>query len=390
MGLNNDSPQRKTVALIIETSNGYARGILRGIRHFIQENPRWSIYLAEHGRHEVDNSFPDGWDGSGVIARIETERIADLVRRMDVPTVDVSAARLIPGIPWVETDDLDITRIAIDHLMGCGLHNIAYFGDSYYNWSKWRCKSFIDIARRNGLNPHVFNLPERSQPMVNWYRERDSIHAWIESLPKPVGIFACYDACGQQILEVCRYNEIQVPEAVAVVGVDNDELLCDLSYPPLSSVIPNAFQTGFLAAELLDRMMAGQPVPAEKHSIRALGVKKRISTDVLAVDDKQIAQSVTYMHEHAGENIKVDDILRVVPLSRRVFERRFKKALNRTPHRELNRIRIEHARALLLQTDMQVGEIAERLGFRHTEYLTVMFKQETGITPREFRMLAQG
>ncbi|MFA6506637.1 MAG: XylR family transcriptional regulator [Treponemataceae bacterium] len=315
--------ERKNVALIIETSNAYARGILHGLRDFIRDERGWSIYLAEHGRHEVDASFPPDWDGDGVIARIETEAIADIVRRMKVPTVDVSAARLMRGIPWVETDDAAITELAVDHLIGCGLRNLAFFGDPAYNWSRWRCHYFRKLAQRMGFAPHIFNLPNRTQSQVNWYKERDRIFSWLKDLPKPIGIFAGYDACAQQLLEICRYHDLSVPDEVAVVGVDNDELLCDLAYPSLTSVIPNTRQTGYIAASLLKRMMAGEAFTEEKISIKPLGIEKRMSTDIVAVEDRHVSAAVAFIRENAHRNIGVEDVLKRIPLSRRVFETSF-------------------------------------------------------------------
>lgn len=381
---------RKNVALIIETSNAYARGILHGIRDFVREEPGWSIYLAEHGRHETDTSFPSKWDGDGVIARIETEGIAEIVRRMNVPTVDVSAARLIRGIPWVETDDRAITDLAIDHLIGCGLRNLAFFGDPAYNWSRWRCHYFRKAAQRLSFAPHIFNLPIRSVPQVNWYKERDRIFRWIESLPKPVGIFSAYDTCGQQLLEVCRYHDVRVPDEVAVIGVDNDELLCDLAYPSLSSVTPNTKQTGYIAASILKRMMAGERFSEVKTSVAPLGIEKRMSTDLVAVEDRHVSAAVAFIRENAHRNIGVADVLARVPLSRRVLEDRFRRALRRSPHEEIVRVRIERAKDLLIDQDLQLKEIADRLGFPNPEYLSVLFKRETGMTPGEYRKRASG
>jgi LacI family transcriptional regulator len=375
----------KNVVLMVETSNAYARGILRGIRDFMNKEPGWSIFLAERSRHETDHSFPEDWDGDGVIARIETETRANLVRKMNLPTVDVSAARLIPGIPWVETDDESIAGLAVDHLVGCGLRNLAFFGDPAYNWSKWRCEFFQRIVAERGLDARVYNLPLRTEPQVQWYKEWSKINEWLKALPKPVGIFACYDACGQQLLEVCRYYGFPVPDEVAVIGVDNDELLCDLSYPSLTSIALNTRQTGYLAASLLDRMMEGEKLEEHKYSIKPLGVEKRVSTDLVAVRDSYVSQVITFIREHHMEKIQVEDLLRIVPLSRRVLETRFRRALNRTPHEEIVRVRIERMKKRLAESDDQLSVIAEELGFSHPEYLSVVFKKETGMTPSEYR-----
>jgi LacI family transcriptional regulator len=373
------------VAVIVETSNSYARGILRGI-HDYAKSRRWTLYLTEHGRHEIDESFAGDWKFDGIIARIETDRMARIVAGMDVPTVDVSAARLVQGIPWVETDDEAITRLALAHLRDCGLQNFAFFGDPFYNWSLWRQQAFERIlGRSDQLRSRIFNLPARQEPRVRWWTQREAIRVWLDSLPKPIGIFACYDGCGQQLLEICRYYEIPVPSDIAVIGVDNDELLCEITTPSMSSVVPNAFRTGVLAAEILDRMLRGEKLSGRKHSIEPLGVRKRVSTDVLAVEDRHVAQAVAFIRNNAHSNIGVDDLLGSIPLSRRVLEARFRKALNRTPHQEILRVRTNAVRELLLETDMSLSEISEAIGMEHPEYLSVFFKKETGLTPREYR-----
>ena len=373
------------VAVIVETSNSYARGILRGI-HDYAKSRRWTLYLTEHGRHEIDESFAGNWKFDGIIARIETDRMAGIITAMDVPTVDVSAARLVQGIPWVETDDEAITRLALEHLRDCGLQNFAFFGDPFYNWSIWRQQAFERIlGRSDRMRSHIFNLPARKEPRVRWWTQREAIRAWLDSLPKPVGIFACYDGCGQQLLEICRYYEIAVPGDVAIIGVDNDELLCEITTPSMSSVVPNAFRTGVYAAEILDRLLRGEKLSGRKHSIAPLGVRKRVSTDVLAVEDQHVAQAVAFIRNNAHKNIGVQDVLCSIPLSRRVLEARFRKALNRTPHQEIQRVRTNAVRELLLETDMSLSEISAAIGIEHPEYLSVFFKKETGLTPREYR-----
>jgi LacI family transcriptional regulator len=377
--------RRRNVALIIETSNDYARGILRGIHEFTRTHHDWSVYLTEHGRHEPDESFIGNWEGDGVIARIETARTAEMIHKLGVPTVDVSAARLVHGIPWVETDDRAITDLAVGHLVDCGLRNLAFFGDPFYNWSRWRQQRFRELMRERDYPELVYTLPERTDPQVRWYEHREAIRDWLVSLPKPVGIFACYDACGQQLLEICRSYDMLVPEDVAVIGMDNDELICQLATPPLSSVIPDSRKTGYLAAALLDRMMDGETLAEEKYSVKPLGVRQRVSTDILTVDDPHVARAVAFIRAHAHEHISVDDILHVVPLSRRVLEARFKRALDRTPHQEILRLRTNRVRELLTATDMTLAEIAEALGIEHPEYVSVFFKKETGMTPVEYR-----
>ncbi|MBU1175119.1 MAG: DNA-binding transcriptional regulator [Alphaproteobacteria bacterium] len=381
----------RNVALIIETSNSYARGILRGIHDYARTRHGWRLYLTEHGRHEIDESFAGNWTFDGVIARIETDQMARIIKTMNVPTVDVSAARLIEGIPWVETDDEAITRMALDHLRDCGLQNFAFFGDPFYNWSIWRQHAFERIlGHPDIIKSQIYNLPQRKEPRVRWWTQREAIRDWLKSLPKPVGVFACYDGCGQQLLEICRYYGFMVPEDIAIVGVDNDELLCEITTPSMSSIIPNSFRTGAYAAEILDRMMRGEKLSGRKHSMEPLGVRKRVSTDVLTVGDSHVAEAIAFIRKNAHNNIRVEDVLDIVPMSRRVLEARFRKALDRTPHQEILRVRTNAVRELLLETDMSLSEISEVLGIEHPEYLSVFFKKETGLTPREYRDQVRG
>ena len=187
----------------------------------------------------------------------------------------------------------------------------------------------------------------------------------------------CWDAC--------REENIAVPEQVAVIGVDNDRLLCELAMPPLSSVIPDCYRSGYEAASLLDRLMSGDSLPAEAHLIKPMGIETRQSTDVSAIMDPEVAEAVRYIREHASTGINVGDVLKHVPVSRAALENRFQKLLGRTPHEEIVRFRIARVKQLLTQTDLSLAEIASRTGYRHVEYLTVAFKKQVGFTPSTYR-----
>ena len=196
---------------------------------------------------------------------------------------------------------------------------------------------------------------------------------------------ACYDSRGQQLLEACRFAGLAVPDEVAVIGVDNDDLLCEFSDPPLTSIQTNAVKTGYQAAELLERMMSGVDVGAEVQLIEPLNIQVRLSTDVLAVEDKIVSEAVRFIREHAYDDIQVQDILEQLSISRRVLESRFKKALDRTPHDEIVDVKVKYVKKLLVETKLSLSEIAERAGFKHTEYMSVVFMRATGIRPGKYR-----
>lgn len=376
---------RRSVALLIETSNSYARGILEGITDYARLHDCWSIYLPEQDRGGRPPRWLSQWKGDGIVARIETNEIAKALRKLKLPVVDVSAARHLEEIPWVETDDKAIAKIAAEHLMGRGFRHLAFYGDAGFNWSIWRREHFERIAREAGCDCYIHESMSRRDAKYSWIREKRSLAAWLNRLPRPVGIMACYDIQAQKLLDVCRELDIAVPEEVAVLGVDNDRLLCELASPPLSSVICNTHRTGFEAASLLDRMMSGKVLGSEPILIEPFGIETRQSTDVLAIDDADVAAALRFIRENASSGINVGDVLQEIPLSRRVLESRFRKTLGRTPHEEITRIKIDRVKQLLTETDLPLSEIASRTGFRHDEYMSVAFKKAVGMPPRDYR-----
>lgn len=379
--------KRRKVALLVETSNAYGRELLHGVRAWMRENSLWSVFLAEHGRGDAPPSWLGSWRGDGIIARIENRRIERAVRATRLPVVDLSAAMLMKGIPWLETDDKAIGRLAAEHFLERGFRNLAFCGESRFNWSRWREESFSSHIRQKGMSLSVFNPGStgRAGAGRDWESDQRQLTLWIRSLPKPVGIFACYDIRAMDVMEACRRSGHRVPDEVAVLGVDNDELLCDLADPPLSSVIPDVRRTGYAAAGLLDRLMRGERVKAGCTLFAPLGVATRQSTDVVAVEDPQVSMAVRYIREHACGGMGVEDLLGQVSLSRRVLEYRFRKLLGRSPHEQILRVRMDRAKRLLAETDLTLAEVAERTGFVHVEYLSVVFKREVGIPPGRYR-----
>jgi len=375
---------RRHVALIIETSNDYARGLLHGVKRYLREHESWAIYLGEHGRGAAAPTWLSKWRGDGIIARIENPKIADAVTRPGLPVVDVSAARLVESLPWVETDDRAIAKLAAEHFFDRGFKQFAYCGDPAFNWSTWRGEHFTRYVTEGGGACAMYRASS-GRGRLTWDVERERMAEWVASLPKPVGIMACYDVRGRQLLEACREAGVAVPDEVAVLGVDDDALLCDLADPPLSSVIPNTRHTGYLAAQLLDRMMNGEKLPPEAHLIRPAGVATRLSTDVLAIDDREVSTAVRFIRDRACHGINVETVLDEVPLSRRVLESRFRKLIGRTPHEEIVRVQLNRVKELLSETDLTLADIARLAGFRHSEYLSVVFKKKEGVTASDYR-----
>jgi LacI family transcriptional regulator len=216
-------------------------------------------------------------------------------------------------------------------------------------------------------------------------RDRPRLEAWLQTLPKPIGILAHNDLRGRHVVDACRRLGIAMPDEVAVLGVDNELPHCEMCNPPLSSIVTDSERIGFEAAGLLDQLMNGKTPPAKRVLIPPLGIVVRQSTDVMATTDSYVAKAVRYIREHAAEGIDVGDVLRHVMISRTALDKRFLKVLGHTPHEEIRRVRLKRARELLAESDLTIEVIAERCGFRHGEYLGAVFLRDFGQTPGEFR-----
>lgn len=378
--------RRKSVALLIETSNGYSRGLLEGVIAFTKECGDWSVHLTEQERGAEPPAWLKTWRGDGIIGRIETASIGRELTRIGVPLVDLSAAQHIKGVPWADTHDRAIAALAVEHFTDRGFRHLAYCGDAGFEWSNKRCRHFEQLARKAGCQFYEHHSAARYDPSFDLTAEMQSLVDLLRRLPRPVAIMGCYDFKAQQLLDACRQLEISVPEEVAVLGVDDDRLICELSEPTLSSIQPDTHRTGYEAAELLNRMMDGEVIATDEPLItQPRGIHLRESTDTFAIEDEQVARALSYIRRHATDNIRVADVLRKTTLSRRALEHRFRKALGVTPHQEILRVRVNRISELLTETDLSIQQIARRTGFEYGEYMAAVFRRETGATPSELR-----
>jgi LacI family transcriptional regulator len=371
------------VALLIETSNAYGRGLLVGVKEYIRTHGPWNVHLVEQGRGDRPPKWITDWDGDGVLARVESPEIARSFANSRIPIVDLSFHRHLPHVPAVSTDNQQIGRLALEHFRERELRNLAFCGVERYSWSLSRAGYFDELVRDAGLSCIHYSAPKGVKSESD--AETDEIATWLLSLPKPVGVFSAHDGRALQVIEACHRVGLAVPEQVAVLGIDNDDLLCDLSTPPLSSVILDTQKIGWTAAELLSKLMRGQLLDPVLHVIPPLGVCTRKSTDVTAVADAHVAHAAHFIREHACAGIDASDVVAAIPLARRVLEKRFQAVLNRTIRQEITRVQMQRVMDLLVTTSLSLAEIAQRTGFRHVEYLTVVFKREFGIPPSTYR-----
>ncbi|MEN6558364.1 MAG: DNA-binding transcriptional regulator, partial [Thermoguttaceae bacterium] len=369
----------------------FGRGVLRGIGRYVQAHGQWKVYHTERKLSEAAPQWLRTWQGDGILARIENQALAAQLRQLQIPMVNLFERGDMDDVPAVLVDNQAVARLAADHLIERGLKTFAYCGLPGLDPSGDRGEPFTAYLAGLGYPVHVFDAPGRRRAMSisaseNYeLRREDAIGQWLCALPKPVGVMACNDLRAHQVLLACEEHRLAVPEEVAVIGVDNDEAICGLSRPPLSSIEQNSEEAGYRAAALLDRLMEGETLPGHRLLIEPRGIVARQSTDVVAVADADLAATLHYIREHACNGLTVDDLSVRMATSRRTLERRFAALLGRSPKDEIARVQIGHVKQLLAMTDYPLAKIAELTGFRYVESMFALFKKSVGVTPGRYR-----
>jgi LacI family transcriptional regulator len=376
---------RPRVALMIETSTVYGRKLLQGITRYLRSHRDWSIYLEQREVDTLPPAWLKTWQGDGVLSRWSDPRVAEALIGPGLAAVDLSDRRPPFGLPRINSDDGAIGRLAAEHLLERGFRSFACCGFSGEMWAVRRREAFLTALVQAGHTGSVYETPWLGAGAHVREDEQARVGRWLESLPRPVGVMAPNDIRGIDVLNACQTHGLRVPDDVAVIGVDDDALLCEICSPPLSSVVPNIEQIGYEAAALLDRLMQGERTGFEERFVPPLRVTTRLSTDVLSVGDPEFAAAVRFIRENACQGISVADVLDHVMISRSTLERNFRSHLGRSPQSEIRAVQLARARQLLAETDHPVHRIAELVGYLHVEYFNVVFKRETGQTPGQFR-----
>ena len=407
-----DAPR---VVLLLSSHAGYDRGILQGIVRYCRVHGPWNLYLAgvepglplpeieafsgaslnAAGMRERSGQIrlPDlrRWGAMGIIGRLQSPRVAKMALGLGVPVIamDLSAEQLAGGLPLekvseIRSDSLQAGRMAAEHLWQRGFRNFGYCGYAGRTWSERSRQGFCQWIKRAGAPCDVYQPSKRNRPIL-WQQERSQVTDWLRGRPKPLGIMSCNDVRGRQVLEASALGGMSVPDEVAVVGVDDDQLLCELSNPPLSSVMLNAELGGYQAAELLNALISRRKRGRQRINVKPLWVVSRRSTDLLAVNDREVAAALRYIRENLQTSIGVKDVVDQVNLSRRALEIRFEQALGRPIGAEIQRARLAWVKRLLVETSLPVAKIATLAGFSGHSYLSEVFRREVGQTPAGYR-----
>ncbi len=373
------------VALIIETSVIYGRRILRGVARYLRLHHPWSVFLEQRELGTQPPAWLSSGQWDGILSRPTNPGLARLFRQMRVPVVDLNDLHDNLELPWVGSDHAGIGRLGAAHLLERGYQHFAFAGFSGELWATQRRDGFRAAIEAKGFRLSVYESPWHGPDAPRWDKDLDDITRWLGLLPQPLALMTCNDVRGLHVLDACARLGIMVPEQVAVVGVDNEEILCELCAPSLSSVKPDPERIGYEAAELLDSLMAGKPVRSRRIAIEPTRVVTRRSTEALALEDNVVAAAMRFIREQAVFGCSVADVLKHVRVSRSVLERRFRQHLKRSPQSEIRAVKLSRVKQLLTETDFTLERIAELSGFEHAEYLSVVFKQTCGLPPGMYR-----
>jgi LacI family transcriptional regulator len=287
-------------------------------------------------------------------------------------------------LPAVVTDAESIAKLALYHLESLGLHQFAFCGFDAMMWSNKRKIRFERFVKAAGFEVFLYNQP-RSKTRPDWNDELHFMERWLRVLPKPIGILACNDDRGQHVLEACKAAGVAVPDEVAVIGVDNDAILCELCEPPLSSIALNTEEAGYMSAKLLHSLMNGTRMRGQEIVVSASHIVKRQSTDALSVDNADVANAIRFIRQNAKMKIRISDIVAQTQLSRRSLEMQFRKLLHRSIYKEVCRARIELMMQMLAETNLSISEITASLSFTDLAHASRFFKRESGMSMKQFR-----
>lgn len=376
----------KNIGLLVPHGFSYYRRVLRGIRRYAETQPGWRFRYVDSGRLRREQRFDRKLDG--VVAAVNLPHVAEAVALWRKPAVSVSSVLLSrPNCPSVGVDNTSVGRLAAEHFLNRGLRHFGFIGTSRALYSTER-----EAAFRHALAEPKHHVASWHDDL--WHFDPDGyvlplaggpILRWLKSLPKPAGLFAPNDLWGMHLVNICTENGLHVPDDVAIIGVDDDDLFCELCRPSLSSVLVPGERIGQEAAALLDRLLGGAESPEQPLLLPSPGIVARRSSDVLAIDDKAVMTAARFIREHKVGPLSVKDVLRQIPIGRRSLERRFRKALGRGLAQEIRQSQLARAKRLLVETELKVSAIAQQSGFYDYRHMALAFRQELGVSPSAYR-----
>ncbi len=388
------NPKYLTVVVMFDISSAYGRGILRGVTKYSRLYGPWVFIRTLPPYLTLKQGYLNqrllSHDIDGIIGPFASPKEArELIPRGIPGVLSFYNEMSESGYSTIVGDYKSLGVIAAEYFLSRGFRRFAYCGFEDRFWSRFTGDSFISEISKKGFEFYRYECPKYKKKTL-WFDECQEIAKWLSNLPKPIAVMACNDDRAQNILEACKVARLHVPEEVAVLGSDNDDLICDLSTPSLSSVPYNYEKAGFEAAKLLDELMKNKNKDKQKNIIiRPMAVVTRQSTDIMAIEDKEVSMAMRYIRQHAKEKFQVENVVEAVSISRRELYNRFQRILNRSVHDEIIRVRVAEIANMLVETNLTISQIAVVLGETSDKHIARIFRSYMGMSPIEYRKKMQ-
>jgi LacI family transcriptional regulator len=376
----------RRVCLLIDTSTSWGVRLIKGVGRHAHEVGNWLIHVEPWGRYERFR-VPQGWEGDGIIARINREALAQEITDRGLPAVNVSWYPFSgKKIVRCTVDPAASGRMAAEYFLSSGFQAFGYCGPLHnLGYPDQFAEAFCATLERSKHRCSVYPTVGGDQQSIAWDTQLASLVAWLNELPRPVAVLCWSAARGRQVTEACHYANIRVPDEVAVLGGDYDELMSHISSPPLSAIDQPAEQIGYEAARMLEAMMRGKKPPKRPLLFPPTRIVVRHSTDTLSIDDEIVRDALRLIRDHSHERLRVSDVVRELAVARRALEQRFARLVGRTPAAEIRRVRIENSKRMLVETDKSIAAISRATGFGHQDLFSRVFRRHVGVTPTQFR-----
>ena len=381
MRIINKNPNR--IALILSALN--VRRLIPGLQHFVKTGRNYWLIDIYRPNEEIGNLI-EQWNPTGIITEWIPQK-TEMILKLNYPTVLITSKVSRPHTAQIDIDNHSIGQQAANHFIRLGLKNFAYYGNKT-PYSEERETGFKEFLPKEDIFISQFyeGSGKERQYIEHWHEGNLELKNWIRSLPKPVGIFVAHDPLGRTIAETCRDMDIDIPGSVSILGANDDELVCGMTNPPLSSVRIPWMKMGFEAGQLMEGLMENPALADQPTKIIPHGdIVTRESSDLLAVDNPALAKALKVIREKACEGLSVKELTAEVKVSRRHLEQTFRRLLKKSPREEILRIRFLRARLLLRETDFTMPRIADECGFSSAELFATNFKKQFNLTPRSYR-----
>jgi LacI family transcriptional regulator len=382
------------IVLLLDFTEEYHKNLLRGIIRFSREHGEWAFLRMPFFYREtlgVDGliKWAREWGARGLIGQLHSGSDISKFRRAGISVIAQDFEERFTDVPNITGAYTETGRMAAEYFLKKAFKNFAFYGFNDIVWSRERAEGFEKRINEAGYTVHYFEH-KRSRSMDLWYYKPSALSRWLKLLPKPIALMTCDDNQGLHITEASKHAGVRVPEDVAVLGVDNDENLCFLSDPPLSSIGLDVEKGGYEAARLMQKMVLSRNKTFNSSIvIKPTGIITRASTDFYSSDDPHIATALKFIHQNLGRNFNVDQVLKHVPLSRRTLEKRFLRITGFPVYKYILNLRMEKFAAMLVETELSVSQIAEALGLDDTKNLSRQFKIMQGLAPVDYRIKNQ-